>query len=102
MLILYIQYNKRLIGSDILMPHTIGESIGDIVVAIDMSASISQDAVDKFLSEVKVIIEDVMPDKVHLLYWDTRMAVHEQYDESGLTCECTHTQIERGVLWRML
>ena len=79
----YRRYNKRLIGSDILMPHTIGESIGDIVVAIDMSASISQDAVDKFLSEVKVIIEDVTPDKVHLLYWDTRMAVHEQYDESN-------------------
>ena len=79
----YRRYNKRLIGSDILMPHTIGESIGDIVVAIDTSASISQDAVDTFLSEVKVIVEDVTPDKVHLLYWDTRMAAHEQYDESN-------------------
>tara|TARA_R110000824_G_scaffold4167_3_gene19726 strand:+ start:3158 stop:4519 length:1362 start_codon:yes stop_codon:yes gene_type:complete len=78
----YRRYNKRLIGSDILMPHTIGENIGDIVVAIDTSGSITQDNIDQFLSEVKVIIEDVMPDKVHLLYWDTNVATHEVYDEN--------------------
>ena len=78
----YRRYNKRLIGSDILMPHTIGESIGDIVVAIDTSASISQTVIDQFLSEVKLIVEDVSPDNVHLLYWDTAVAGHEVYDEN--------------------
>ena len=78
----YRRYNKRLIGSDILMPHTIGESIGDIVVAIDTSGSISQKVIDQFLSEVAVIVEDVAPENVHLLYWDTQVASHEKYDEN--------------------
>ena len=82
----YRRYNKRLVGSDILMPHTIGESIGDIVVAIDTSASISQTVIDQFLSEVKLIVEDVNPDNVHLLYWDTAVAGHEVYDENDYDC----------------
>ena len=29
-----------------------------------------------------MIVEDVNPDKVHLLYWDTAVAGHEVYDEN--------------------
>ena len=76
------RYNKRLIGSDILMPHTLGEQIGEVVVAIDTSASVGQETIDQFLSEVKVIVEDVLPEKVHLMYWDTAVASHEIYDEN--------------------
>mgnify|MGYP006272662169 FL=1 len=42
------------------------------------------DELGKFLSEVKCIAEDVMPDRVDLLYWDTAVAAHEEYDEASV------------------
>ena len=77
----YRRFNRRTQAAGIYLPTHINESAGTIVVGIDTSASITQTDVDKFLSELKVIVEDVTPEKVHLLYWDTRVAAHETYEE---------------------
>ena len=77
----YRRFNRRTQAAGIYLPTHINESAGTIVVGIDTSASITQTDVDKFLSELKVIVEDVTPEKVHLLYWDTRVAAHEAYEE---------------------
>ena len=80
--------NRRYIGMDILMPSSISESMGEIVVAIDTSGSIGQRELDNFLTEIKGICETVNPSKVHVLYWDTavcRHEIHEQAELSNLT-----------------
>lgn len=76
--------NRRYIGMDILMPSSISESMGEIVVAIDTSGSIGQRELDNFLSEIKGICETVNPSKVHVLYWDTAVCRHEMYEQAEL------------------
>jgi len=74
--------NRRFLSSDVYMPTLVGETVGHIVVAIDTSGSIGGDVITRFLSEVKAIADEVHPEKIDLLYWDTVVAGHEEYDIS--------------------
>lgn len=76
--------SRRWIGEDVYMPSLIGESVGRIVVAIDMSGSIGPEEIGEFLSELKKICETVRPEGIDLLYWDTRVCQHEKYDQHQL------------------
>jgi len=71
--------NRRYLGSDVYMPTLIGESVGHLVIGIDTSGSIGGHELAEFLSEVKAIAEEVHPQKVDLMYWDTEVAGHEEY-----------------------
>jgi predicted metal-dependent peptidase len=73
--------NRRFIGMDILMPSSISETMGELVVAIDTSGSIGQHELSLFLTEIKGICDQVKPSKVRVLYWDTAVCGHEVYDE---------------------
>lgn len=74
--------NRRLIASDIYMPSMIGQKVGHIVIGVDTSGSIGREELSEFLSEVKGIAEEVMPDTVDLLYWDAEVAAHEEYNDN--------------------
>ena len=76
--------NRRYIGANILMPSTISESLGEILVAIDTSGSIGGEELRDFLSEVKGICDSVKPSKVRVLYWDTSVSGHEVYNQDEL------------------
>ena len=71
--------NRRWLQHDIYMPSTISESMGSIVIAVDTSGSIRDEDINKFLSEVVGIMNNVNPEQVHLLYWDSNVAGHEVY-----------------------
>tara|TARA_R110000803_G_scaffold8775_5_gene28257 strand:- start:147 stop:1262 length:1116 start_codon:yes stop_codon:yes gene_type:complete len=73
--------SKRFIGQDIYMPSTVGESMGNLVVAIDTSGSIGAKELQLFLSEVVSVCSEVRPKRVDLLYWDSNVARHEVYEE---------------------
>lgn len=74
--------NRRYLSGDVYMPTLIGERIGSIAIGIDTSGSIGGHELNRFLSEVKSIAEDVHPGKVDLIYWDSEVAAHEEYDEA--------------------
>ena len=74
--------NRRFLSTGVYMPSMIGEKVGHLVVAIDTSGSIGQDELSEFLSEVKGIAEEVSPELVDLIYWDSKVAAHETYTES--------------------
>jgi predicted metal-dependent peptidase len=76
--------SRRWIGQDVYMPSMIGESVGRIVIGIDMSGSIGDEEVGQFLGEVKKICETVKPEGIDLLYWDTRVCQHEKYEQDQL------------------
>jgi hypothetical protein len=77
--------NRRFLSGDIYMPSLIGECVGRIVVGVDTSGSIGGTELNKFLSEVQSIANDVAPEKVDLIYWDSRVAAHEEYAGSTLS-----------------
>ena len=75
--------NRRWVAQDVYLPSVIGETVGPLVVAIDTSGSIDGDVLSEFLSEVVSICSTVTPERIDLLYWDTRVAGHEKYEQGG-------------------
>ena len=82
--------NRRMIGDGVYMPSLIGEKVGEGVLSCDTSGSIAEE-LRKFLSEMKVIAEDIRPEKLHVLYWDTRVANHEVYGDGELALDTLAT-----------
>ena len=88
--------NRRWIDQDVYMPSVIGESVGRIVVAIDMSGSIGVNEIGQFLGEVKKICETVRPEGIDLLYWDTEVCQHEKYEQDQLDNLLSSTKPKGG------
>lgn len=88
--------HKRYIGCDIIMPSSYSEKVGSILVGIDTSGSIGGEELARFLSEVKSICDEVSPEKIDLLYWDTHVASHETYRDNELAGLVESTQAKGG------
>jgi predicted metal-dependent peptidase len=88
--------NRRFISNDVYMPSLVGETVGRIVVGIDTSGSIDGKMLNRFLSEVKCIADDVSPEAIELLYWDDEVAGHETYDASNRDALVTSTKPKGG------
>jgi predicted metal-dependent peptidase len=71
--------NRRWLQHDIYMPSTFSETMGRVVVAIDTSGSIWGGVLNRFISEVASLMENVNPEQVDLIYWDSEVASHEVY-----------------------
>ena len=76
--------NRRFIGDDVYMPSMISTTIRELVVGFDTSGSCFGGAdMARFVSEIKMILEDVKPSKCRVIYWDTSVC-GEQVFEDGL------------------
>jgi predicted metal-dependent peptidase len=71
--------NRRFVSSGYYMPSGVSEQVGELVIAIDTSGSIGGRELATFLGEVKGICDQVNPDVVRLLYWDTEVCADEKY-----------------------
>ena len=76
--------SRRWLQHDTYMPSTLSESMGRIVIGVDTSGSIGGAELNAFLSEVRAICQNVQPEAVDLLYWDTEVAAHEIYSRDEL------------------
>lgn len=88
--------NRRFLSTGTYMPSMIGEKVGHLVVGVDTSGSVGGKELAEFLSEVKGIAEEVKPEKVDLLYWDGRVAGHEEYSEHDVANIVSSTQPKGG------
>lgn len=75
--------NRRYLSQDLALPITVSERLERIVIAVDTSGSIQKE-LQRFLTEVKDIMEGLRPEYVDLIYWDTQVAAHEVYTEATL------------------
>jgi predicted metal-dependent peptidase len=71
--------NRRYLGVDIIMPSSVTEKAETMVVGIDTSGSVQGELLAQFMGEMKSICDDVAPETVELLYWDSAVAGHETY-----------------------
>jgi predicted metal-dependent peptidase len=78
------KFNKRRIADDHYLPSMYSEKVGEVVVAIDTSGSISNDVLSEFASELASICEVCTPDVVRVLWWDTKVHGEQVFtDEDG-------------------
>jgi len=88
--------NRRWVDQNVYLPSLIGESVGPLVVAIDTSGSIDGPVLNEFLSEVVSICSTVVPERIDLLYWDTKVAGHEKYEPDSFSSIMQSTKPRGG------
>ena len=71
--------NHRVASADFIMPGLCGNSLGEIVIAIDSSGSIDQDALNLFRSEVQALVEPY-DCTVHLVYHHHQIYKTEEWN----------------------
>jgi len=65
--------NRRFIAQGMYLPSVSGTQMGEIVVAVDCSGSIRNDEIDQFAAEIRSIHYDLMPAKLHVIYFDSKV-----------------------------
>lgn len=88
--------NRRFVGAGHYLPSGVSESVGELVLAIDTSGSIGGVELSRFLTEVKAIADTVKPERVRVLYWDTKVCRAEQYAQAELASLTSSTKPEGG------
>ena len=73
--------NRRFIPSGNYLPSTGKKpTMGEIVVQVDVSGSISKLELDAYNGHLKRIVEQCSPEKVHVIYTDTRVQKHVEFE----------------------
>lgn len=74
--------NRRHLANDVYLPSMISESVRKLVVVFDTSGSCfnSQEQV-AFVSEFSALMELVKPEKIVVLYVDTHVAGHQEFED---------------------
>jgi predicted metal-dependent peptidase len=77
----FARFNRRFIAQGLYLPSVSGEQMGEVCFAVDCSGSIDQKTVNQFASEIKRVKEDLMPERIHVLYFDSEVSHVESYEQ---------------------
>lgn len=76
----WLRPNRRF--SDIYMPSMDKQpAMGEVVIQVDVSGSISQQELAYYNGHLSRIIEQCRPTKVHVIYTDTDVVKHEEFEQ---------------------
>lgn len=74
--------NRRMLALDIYMPSLQGKTLGDMVIGFDTSGScFGTKHMTKVVSELTYIIEELKPERVHVVYWDTAVVGAQTFEQ---------------------
>jgi predicted metal-dependent peptidase len=54
--------------------------MGELVIAVDCSGSITQQVLNAFAAEITAICNELLPSTTHVIYFDSDVSHHDQYD----------------------
>mgnify|MGYP003349352263 FL=1 len=74
--------NRRMLATNLIMPSNESRKVKTVAVGIDTSGSIGGQLLSMFMSEFNAICEEVLPECVEILYWDSHVAKHETYRDA--------------------
>ncbi len=67
------RFNKGRLADGYYLPSAISETIGEVILAIDTSGSISNADIAKVASRIQELCETLPPDRIRVLWWDTEV-----------------------------
>ena len=70
---------RRFLADGLYLPSLHSEGMGEIVVGVDTSGSVWA-IVPEFLAEVSAIAAECRPEKIHVVYCDTKVNAHDEYE----------------------
>jgi predicted metal-dependent peptidase len=76
----WIRPNRRHIHSGLYLPSRERRQLGEMVVAVDTSGSVSNTVLDAFAAEINAIVADTRPERVHIVYCDAQIRGAESFE----------------------
>lgn len=67
------RFNKHRMVDDHYLPSTINETIGEVILAIDTSGSISNTDIAKVAARIQELCDTMTPERIRILWWDTEV-----------------------------
>jgi predicted metal-dependent peptidase len=77
----FSRFNRRFIAQGLYLPSVSGEQMGEIVFAVDCSGSIDQHTIAQFAAEISNVKDDLMPARIHVMYFDSEVSHVESYEQ---------------------
>lgn len=75
------RFNRRFVHKGLYLPTLYSEEMGELVVGVDESGSMSQHQLNVIQQELIPIVEDVRPSKVIVMYCHTRVHRVEEFEQ---------------------
>ena len=75
----YARPNRRFLAQGMYLPSASGETLGEVLFAIDCSGSINQQTIDQFAAEIRITKDDFNPTAIHLVYFDSEVSHYERF-----------------------
>lgn len=72
--------NRRHGNNVFILPSVDGQVMGELVVFVDCSGSVNDTVLNQFASEIVTIHEQMRPEKLHVVYFDTKVLHHDEFD----------------------
>lgn len=72
--------NRRFVSQGLYLPSVTGETLGELLFAVDCSGSIGQREISQFAAEIQFVKDDMQPSKIHVVYFDSRVSHYESYE----------------------
>ena len=80
----WMRPNKRYIGAGFYIPSLHSHGMGELVVAVDTSGSITQKLLDVFAAEVQAVRDSVRPALTRIIYCDSKINHVDEFGPNDL------------------
>lgn len=67
------KFNKHRVADNHYLPSLISETVGEVLLAIDTSGSISNEAIGQVAAQIQELCDSVTPERIRVLWWDTQV-----------------------------
>lgn len=75
--------NRRFLPQGLYVPSVSGETMGELVFAVDCSGSIGEDELKQFASEITTVWQDQCPTSVHVIYFDHEVCHYDKFERGN-------------------
>lgn len=75
----FARFNRRFLPQGLYLPSISGETMGEVVFAVDCSGSIDQRTINQFAAEITKVKDDLVPERIHVIYFDNTVSHVETY-----------------------
>jgi predicted metal-dependent peptidase len=76
----FARFNRRFISQGMYLPSVSGEVMGEVCFAVDCSGSVDDLILAQFAAEIAKVKDDLMPTRIHVLYFDSKVSHAESYE----------------------
>lgn len=75
----FARFNRRFVSQGMYLPSVSGETMGELLFAVDCSGSIDQDTINQFAAEIQSSKDECNPLAIHVVYFDSEVSHYDKF-----------------------